>query len=154
MTRSGSELRLRTLCLVVALGLPAAPATAQQDATAGLVRIKLEELAEAHGDPDLADAIKTGQLKMDSEASHAFRLDPTKSYLVLAACEELCSHLDLVASDARNGAIVEDDDRDKWDEPLLEIAAGEVSRLSIKVEMSGCEKASPCVYALGLYELP
>jgi hypothetical protein len=148
---------LRTLLLVLAVvtvGLTTAPAIAQQDATAGLVRIKLEELAEAHGDPDLADAVKTGRLKMDSEASHSFRLDPAKSYLVLAACEELCSHLDLVASDAGNGAIVEDDDRDKRDEPVLELAGGEVSRLSIKVEMSGCEKASPCVYALGLYELP
>lgn len=131
-----------------------APASGQQDAAVGLVRLKLEELAEAHGDPDLADKIKTGKLKMDDEASHAFRLDPEKSYLVLAACEDVCSHLDLVASDARTGAVIEDDDQDKRDEPVLEIAAGEVSRLSIRVEMSGCEKASPCIYALGLYEQP
>jgi hypothetical protein len=145
---------LRTVFLVLALGLVAAPAAGQQDAAVGLVRLKLDELAEAHGDLDLADKVRTGRLKMDSEASHAFRLDPAKSYLVLAACEDLCSHLDLVASNARTGAIVEDDDQDKRDEPALEIAAGEVSSLSIRVEMSGCEKASPCVYALGLYERP
>lgn len=152
MTAIGAN--LRTALVVLALGLAAAPASSQQDAAVGLVRLKLEELAEAHGGPDPADKIKTGRLKMGNEASHAFRLDPAKSYLVLAACEDVCSHLDLVASDARTGAVIEDDDQDKRDEPVLEIAAGEVSRLSIRVEMSGCEKASPCVYALGLYVLP
>ncbi len=143
---------MRTAFLVLALGLVTAPASGQHDATVGLVRLKLEELAEARGDPNLADKIRTGPLKMGAEASHTFRLDPAKSYLVLAACEDFCSHLDLVASDARTGAIIEDDDQDKRDEPVLEIAAGEVSSLSIRIEMSGCEKASPCVYALGLYE--
>jgi hypothetical protein len=144
---------LRIPVILVAIAMAAAPAIAQRDAAVGVVRLKLDDLAEASGDPEAVDTV-IGRLKMEEDAGHVFRLDPTKSYLVLAACEDLCSHLDLVAIDARTGAIFEDDDRDKGDEPSLEIAAGEISSLSIKVEMSGCEKSNACIYALGLYEQP
>lgn len=145
---------MRTLFPILGFFLFAAPATAERDATAALVRLKLDDLAKAYGDPDPAGPAAIGHLKMDQTAQHIFKLDPARSYLVLAACEDLCSHLELVAADASSGAIFEDDDRDEGDQPMLEIAAGEIRSLSVKVDMSGCEKAGPCIYALGLYAQP
>jgi len=138
--------RLAGCAAVMAL---AGIAYAQERTLADSVRDRVASMADPG--EELVGDIQIGEIANDDSIDYTFRIDPAKTYWVYGACDDDCTDIDMMASDA-SGEMVDADVADD-DAPLLKIAPGSAGdRLTVSIGMASCD-TEVCVTGVGLYEV-
>lgn len=98
----------------------------------------------------LVGEILIGEIAEGDSLDYTFRIDPSKKYWVYGACDDDCSDIDMIVSDAAGLEV--DDDIEIDDAPILLIAPGSAGdRITVTIGMATCE-TDVCVTGVGLYE--
>ncbi len=147
-TSRDAHMKIRTLAAGIAAVATAGAAAAQDLTINEYIRGLLADMTD--GGSTLVGEIAFNEIEEGESASHTFTLDPAKAYMVYAACDDDCFHLDMLGEDA-DGAWV-DEDLAEDDVPILIVLPGESGdSLTVTVEMAACA-ADTCVYGIGLYK--
>lgn len=124
-------------------------AHAQERTIADSVRDMVASRADAG--EELVGDILIGEIGDADSIDYTFRIDPTKTYWVYGACDEDCTDIDMMASDASGEMVATDVEDD--DVPVLLIEPGSAGdRLTVSIGMAGCD-TEVCVTGVGLYEV-
>lgn len=132
---------------IAALALTGAAGTASaQDATgAALVDYVFSELEAQFGIAPASRA--TGRLAAGASTTGTFTVTSGAAYIVIGACDEGCSDIDLVVRDSSGNEVGRDEEDD--DAPMVVIPAGSGGRYTFEAQMVTC--TSNCHFGVRAY---
>ena len=132
---------------VAALALlgTAGAASAQDASGAALVDAIFGQLEAEFGISPASRA--TGRLTEGGSTTGTFNVAANAAYIVIGACDEGCSDLDLVVRDSSGNDVGSDFEDD--DAPMVVIPAGSGGRYTFEVQMATC--SSNCHFGVRSY---
>jgi hypothetical protein len=132
---------------IAALALTgAAGAASAQDVTgAALVDYVFSELEAQFGIAPASGA--TGRLAAGASTTGTFTVTSGAAYIVIGACDEGCSDIDLVVRDSSGNEVGRDEEDD--DAPMVVIPAGSGGRYTFEAQMVTC--TSNCHFGVRSY---
>lgn len=127
------------------LALTGSPVLAQSGAA-----LVDEIFATAEAEFGLVSASRdTGRIPEGGQTAVFFNVAPGAAHILMGACDEYCSDLDLVVRDP--AGVTVGVDRAPDDSPVVEIPAGAGGRYTFQVEMAGC--MSDCHWGVRSYNI-
>lgn len=142
---------MRALAIIAALVLSAAAPTFAQE---GEIRANIE-LTHEKKFPEFipaTDDIIFAILKPLEQKTFEFQIDPTRDVAFAAACGAGCSDIDMFVWGTDDPGKTLDYHMGKDAYPFVAFRSG-VARLTVRIDMSECEKSS-CKIGLGFYHKP
>ena len=138
--------RLTAAAIATVALLGSAGAASAQDATgAALVDYIFGELETEFGMSAASRA--TGRLSAGGSTTGTFNVASGANYIVIGACDEGCSDIDMVVRDSSGNEVGSDYEDD--DAPMVVIPAGSGGRYTFEIQMVTC--SSNCNFGVRSY---
>jgi hypothetical protein len=140
---------MRTIGVCAALVLSLAGSTVYGQSYARQVWDQLQTSYTQLQDSDwVLDNYIIGKLARSAKDTWSFSLDSGREYVIVGACDNDCSDLDLRVKDSNGRLIVDDTGVD--DRPVTRFRVTSSGRFTVEVEMYACTDA-PCFFGFGLF---
>lgn len=92
-----------------------------------------------------------GKLEKRQKDSWTFSLEKGRDYVIVGACDNDCSDLDLRVKDSAGRVVVDDTGID--DRPMTQFTVNTSGRFTVEVEMYTCRDEAPyCAFGFGLFK--
>ena len=141
------KLKPLALALACAALFCATPARAQQGRA--LVRMLLDSATTLVENEDFqrVQAPVYGSLEEGEDEEFEMRVRAGQTYVFVGVCDENCSDLDIIVTDADGDELESDVELD--DTPMVMLQARQTMKITVKVSMATCR--DDCHYGMGLY---
>lgn len=129
------------------VGLAAAPAEAQTYAETVWRQLQTAHEAAVAENYQLKNYI-IGSLNNGNTDTWSFDLSTGRNYVIIGACDEDCSDLDITVKSATGSVVANDTATD--DHPVVNFQPPRNGRYTVEIKMYSCSQ-NPCYFGFGLF---